>query len=275
MRHETTLDEGNKARNANGVRHVGQALSLSPYQQKICGLVAQGLSNRDIAAELNSSVLSVKSALHSIFDKLGVWNRVELARRCAEHLGPEARVSAQQKLEAQRLRALDVIQRDPQTCRELDDVVSLLATLCKTPIALVSIVEERRLWFQAETGMGVREVARKASFCDHCTRQSGFFEVTDTHADPRFCNHPFVVETPNLRFYAGVSVLSADGYPLGALCVLDVVPRQLDEVQRGALEKFATIVGALLDGSGRSGMKSAPGTMRPTRKQTSRVSAVG
>ena len=53
-------------------------------------LVARGLRNRDIAAELGITEGTVKVYLHAIFDKLGVANRTELAIRAAEvGLGPE------------------------------------------------------------------------------------------------------------------------------------------------------------------------------------------
>ncbi len=54
-------------------------LKLSEHQSRIGQLVAMGYSNREIAAELKMSEPAVKSALHVLFDKIGCWNRVELA----------------------------------------------------------------------------------------------------------------------------------------------------------------------------------------------------
>lgn len=56
-----------------------RATKLSPTQFRIGRLVALGYCNRDIASELSTSEQAVKSSLHAMFDKLGVWNRVELA----------------------------------------------------------------------------------------------------------------------------------------------------------------------------------------------------
>lgn len=48
-------------------------------QEAIIELVAQGLTNRDIARELGTTEYVIKNHLRTIYDKLGLWNRVELA----------------------------------------------------------------------------------------------------------------------------------------------------------------------------------------------------
>jgi two-component system nitrate/nitrite response regulator NarP len=60
------------------------AATLTPRERKLVALVAQGLRNREIAAELGITEGTVKVYLHSIFDKLGVASRTELAIRAAE-----------------------------------------------------------------------------------------------------------------------------------------------------------------------------------------------
>jgi DNA-binding NarL/FixJ family response regulator len=52
---------------------------LSERERQIAALVARGLKNRDIAAELNISENTVKRHLQSIFDKTGARDRLELA----------------------------------------------------------------------------------------------------------------------------------------------------------------------------------------------------
>ncbi len=48
-------------------------------EQQIIELVARGLTNRDIAEEIGTTEYVIKNYLRTIFDKLGLWNRVELA----------------------------------------------------------------------------------------------------------------------------------------------------------------------------------------------------
>jgi DNA-binding CsgD family transcriptional regulator len=53
--------------------------SLTPTERNVVSLVADGLSNADIAARLLMSVPTVKSHLTHVFTKLGLTNRTELA----------------------------------------------------------------------------------------------------------------------------------------------------------------------------------------------------
>ena len=57
----------------------GPLHDLTPRERKIAGLVAQGLRNKEIAAELGITEGTVKVYLHGIYGKLGVENRTELA----------------------------------------------------------------------------------------------------------------------------------------------------------------------------------------------------
>lgn len=48
-------------------------------EQRVIELVAQGLKNREVAHEIGTTEHVVKNYLRVIYDKLGLWNRVELA----------------------------------------------------------------------------------------------------------------------------------------------------------------------------------------------------
>jgi DNA-binding NarL/FixJ family response regulator len=51
----------------------------SEREQRVIELVAQGLKNREVANEIGTTEHVVKNYLRVIYDKLGLWNRVELA----------------------------------------------------------------------------------------------------------------------------------------------------------------------------------------------------
>jgi len=51
---------------------------LTPREEQVVALVAEGYGNRQIAEELNLSENTIKKYLFRIFDKLGISNRVEL-----------------------------------------------------------------------------------------------------------------------------------------------------------------------------------------------------
>jgi DNA-binding NarL/FixJ family response regulator len=52
---------------------------LSPRQQQVIELVARGLKNSEVAEIIGTTEYVVKNYLRVIYDKLGFWNRVELA----------------------------------------------------------------------------------------------------------------------------------------------------------------------------------------------------
>jgi len=60
---------------------------LTPREEQVVGLVAEGAGNRDIAERLNIKENTVKKSLLRIYDKLGVSNRVELVLYALTHHG--------------------------------------------------------------------------------------------------------------------------------------------------------------------------------------------
>jgi DNA-binding NarL/FixJ family response regulator len=61
---------------------------LTPREEQVVALVAEGLSNRDTARELNLSEHTIKKYLFRIFDKLGISSRVELVLYAVNHGDP-------------------------------------------------------------------------------------------------------------------------------------------------------------------------------------------
>jgi len=62
------------------VTDVTRRTLLSPREEEISRLVAEGMSNREVARALKISESTVKNSLFHVFEKLGISNRVELAR---------------------------------------------------------------------------------------------------------------------------------------------------------------------------------------------------
>jgi GAF domain-containing protein len=120
-----------------------------------------------------------------------------------------------------------------------DDLTELAARICEAPIALISLVDEKRQWFKSKIGVTVSETSRDVSFCAHAITRPGLFIVPDATQDARFAQHPFVIGEPKIRFYAGAPLVTPDGHALGTLCVLDKLPRELRPEQQQALRVLA------------------------------------
>jgi len=138
--------------------------------------------------------------------------------------------------------------------------LSWLVDVCRSvfcvPIALVSLVDEHRQWFFANSGTlankGVDETGRDVSFCSHAiTNPSSVMVVRDTHKDPRFADNGLVKGFPFIRFYSGVPlVVEIDGcaWALGTLCIIDVVPREWSTTEEKMLNSLGNIATNYLSG---------------------------
>jgi GAF domain-containing protein len=138
--------------------------------------------------------------------------------------------------EAARVAALDryaILDTEPE--QSFDDLVVLASYICKTPIAMLSLVDDRRQWFKSKVGVEIRETPKEISFCRHAIQQEDLFIVPDTLKDPRFKENPMVVGEPHIRFYTGAPIINEEGFALGTLCVIDRQPRELDSEQKEAL----------------------------------------
>lgn len=142
--------------------------------------------------------------------------------------------------EADRLAALERYRiLDTPADADFDDIVRIAARLCDVPIALVSLVDDRRQWFKAALGLDVAETPRDIAFCTHAIQSDEIMVVPDAAADDRFAANPLVAGDPSVRFYAGAPLITPDGLPLGTLCILDSRPRTLSDEQRELLQALA------------------------------------
>ena len=149
---------------------------------------------------------------------------------------PAARkVSEEARLDA--LQAYQILDNGSEA--ELDDIARLAAYVCGTPAALVTLIDEQRQWFKARVGFEPTDYSREHSFCQHAMLDAAVYEVPDAQQHPLFANNPLVASDPHIRFYAGAPLVTPEGLPLGTLCVIDTMPRQLSDEQREALSSLA------------------------------------
>ena len=116
------------------------------------------------------------------------------------------------------------------------------------PISLISLIDADRQWFKANIGLPeATQTPRDFAFCAHAILGDTLMEVPDALLDTRFFDNPLVAGAPDIRFYAGVPLRMSDGLSLGTLCVIDRVPRLLDDHQRAILLNLAQAAAAALE----------------------------
>ncbi|HEY0596251.1 sensor histidine kinase [Sphingopyxis sp.] len=159
--------------------------------------------------------------------------------------GDEGAIEAE-RLRLATLREYRIMDTPPEPA--FDRVTRMVAELFDMPIALISLVDDRRQWFKSAYGVEARETPREYSFCPHVIAEDGPVMVTDAFGDPRSRDNPLVTGELHIRFYAGVPLRAHNGAVLGSLCVLDRDERAaLTDVDLARLADFAGIIMAEAD----------------------------
>uniref|UniRef100_Q01ZT7 histidine kinase n=1 Tax=Solibacter usitatus (strain Ellin6076) TaxID=234267 RepID=Q01ZT7_SOLUE len=124
-----------------------------------------------------------------------------------------------------------------------DRVTEMTARLFQAPIAVISFVEQSRLFFKSHFGLEISQISSHGSFCAHTILSNDVMVVPDAAKDPRFASAPVTVGGLRIRFYAGAPLITPAGYRLGALAVMDTRPRPaLTEDETATLVDLAGLV---------------------------------
>jgi len=142
--------------------------------------------------------------------------------------------------------ALEVLDTAPES--EFDALVRAASLVCGAPISLISLIDADRQWFKANVGLPeVTETPRDVAFCAHAVQRDELFEIPDATLDARFVDNPLVDCQDGIRFYAGAPISLSTGERVGALCVIDRLPRQLNSQQREVLLLLAAAAAKALE----------------------------
>jgi GAF domain-containing protein len=150
--------------------------------------------------------------------------------------------------EDERLQALHryrILDTSPE--QDYDDITRLASYICATPMAMISLVDKERQWFKSKVGVDESQTRRDIAFCAHTVMGHEMMAVRDALEDPRFAEGPLTILPPHIRFYAGMPLVTPEGYSVGALCVVDREPRTLGRDQAAALRALARQVVQLLE----------------------------
>jgi len=140
----------------------------------------------------------------------------------------------------QALREMLILDTPPE--ERFDRIVRFASDEFDMPIAMVSLVDAKRLWFKARVGLDVCEVDREISFCGHAIAQPQILVVEDALHDERFHDNPLVTGAPHARFYAGAPLQLPGGEIIGTLCMIDRQPRTLDDIDLAIFSSLRELV---------------------------------
>lgn len=162
------------------------------------------------------------------------------------------------------LRQFDILYTSPDP--EYNRVTELLRATCDMNWAAITFVDRHCQWFKAHQGFDLSETSRAVSFCSVAMHLPQPLVVDDARLDPRFQHNALVTEDPHLRFYAGAPLVSSDGSPLGAVCIIDMKPRRLVPAQLALLCRVRDWVQATLELRRLDRIASASSSINPATK---------
>ncbi|MFV8226572.1 PAS domain S-box protein [Christiangramia aquimixticola] len=144
------------------------------------------------------------------------------------------------EFEKQRLDILKNINiHDSKIEQELNEITSLAARICNSPIALISFCDGQKHHIKANVGFNKKELPRDKSLCSLVLEaEERSVIIPDLQGDKEYAWHPFVNEYQKIGFYAGMALQSKEGYAVGTLCVMDYAPKTLSPIQLSALKNL-------------------------------------
>lgn len=133
---------------------------------------------------------------------------------------------------------------DPAIQRFLDET----AAIFRVPIAGISAVTEDRQRFVATCRSAPEDLGtpRANAFCTHAIAARAALVIQNASENPFFSDNPDVIER-GFQFYAGVPLISAQGYAVGTLCLVDFEPRAFTYLELELLGLLARRVLAALE----------------------------
>jgi PAS domain S-box-containing protein len=122
------------------------------------------------------------------------------------------------------LRRYQVLDR-PNSRSALRRIPRLAARLFDAPVAMLNFIDEEVLLVREAIGLETTDFDRDITFCNHTIREARSMVVPDATADPRFADNPLVTGLDGVRFYAGATIRTPDGFNIGTVAIVDHQPR--------------------------------------------------
>jgi predicted PurR-regulated permease PerM/methylmalonyl-CoA mutase cobalamin-binding subunit len=240
-------------------RNLGERIRRAlPEQRIVVGLWGRSDEPADEARMLR------EAGVEECFTRLADFSA--FADRLASHLAEETEPPARTEDEEERLLALERLglpgsEREPV----LDHITEKVARVFEAPVTAITLIDRDWQWFKAHFGLpaelaGEEKIARDLSICAHVVAANGAVVVKDLKRDRRFAKNPLLLQH-GIRFYAGVPIRSANGQPLGALCLMDTSPRGFSNRERRMLEANAAEAAEEIE---RMAEAAPPDPARPT-----------
>jgi diguanylate cyclase (GGDEF)-like protein len=147
------------------------------------------------------------------------------------------------------LRELGILDTDPEA--EFDRFTALTAELLQTPVSTITLIDhDRQFWKSAYGITGSWAEARGTplshSLCQEPVTTGCPLVLSDLRADRKHTDC-LALSALDVVAYAGMPLVLADGFAVGALCAIDHEPHEWDARDLRILSDLAQMVSSMLD----------------------------
>lgn len=129
---------------------------------------------------------------------------------------------------------------------QFDLITRHLSAVSEFPACQLTIIDRDTQWVKSATGVPTGGIPRSLAFCNHTICGDGMLSVPNTALDERFAGHPLVVGEPGIRSYFGYPIEGRSGVRVGALCAVDLRPRQPSASLVANLKGLAEIASSII-----------------------------
>ena len=151
----------------------------------------------------------------------------------------------EQRLE--NLKEYDILGSSPEIV--FDEITELAAEILQCPVSTIQFMNEDKQWFKSKYGLpdDLVETPRDLAICAHTICQNDLLLVPDLTQDERFAENIFVTGEPNMRFYAGMPLVTPKGHAIGTFCAIDFDKKEISLNQQEAMRRLSNQVVTLLE----------------------------
>ena len=129
---------------------------------------------------------------------------------------------------------------DTPPTEAFDRITRMAGQIFDLPLAAVSLTDSDRQWFKSRLGTELTSLPRVKAPCAQVAETSRSLTVPDLLLDSHYCDSPLA--GAGIRFYAGAPLTTREGFCLGSMCVLGLVPRQTSAAEMTSLNDLAAMV---------------------------------
>ena len=133
--------------------------------------------------------------------------------------------------------------------RTLDRITALAARLFDVPVAVIGIVDSDHIRLVSGCGLETTEIRFVPEYPAITMLRDAPYIVANTKIDTSPLTKTLAAEVKGMGFYAGVPLITAEGFNLGALWVIDRRPRVLNEKEFATLQDLAYLIMDRLESS--------------------------